>query len=66
MDERDNGNKNEHSMADPNKYLSNQSLELSGNVADGNMPDYEALESSSIIVGLCPDMCPGILLNMMM
>lgn len=65
VDVRDNTSKNENSTAEKKKYMSNQSSELSRNLADGNHPDYEALESSSIIVGLCPDMCPGILLNVM-
>jgi len=66
MDARDNSNRNEHSTTERDKCMSNQSLESSTNLAQGNsMPDYEALESSSIIIGLCPDMCPGILLNVM-
>ncbi|XP_022955623.1 SAC3 family protein B [Cucurbita moschata] len=59
MDARDNSNRNEHSTTERDKCMSNQSLESSTNLAQGNsMPDYEALESSSIIIGLCPDMCP--------
>lgn len=67
VDVRDNNtNRNEHSTTERDKYMSSQSLESSRNLAHGNsMPDYEALESSSIIIGLCPDMCPGIFLNVM-
>ncbi|XP_038891506.1 SAC3 family protein B isoform X2 [Benincasa hispida] len=59
VDVRDNTNRNGQSTTDRDKYMSSQSLESSRNLAHGNsMPDYEALESSSIIIGLCPDMCP--------
>lgn len=66
VDVMDNTNRNECSTTERDKYMSSQSLDLSRNLAHGNaISDNDALESSSIIIGLCPDMCPGTLLNVM-
>ncbi|XP_008438746.2 SAC3 family protein B isoform X2 [Cucumis melo] len=59
VDVMDNTNRNECSTTERDKYMSSQSLDLSRNLAHGNaISDNDALESSSIIIGLCPDMCP--------
>lgn len=41
-----------------------QAIEPSGNISNETViSDYEGMESSNIITGSCPDMCPGISLN---
>ena len=43
------------------KHVGGHSVELTHNFTNGpNFSDYEGTETSSIIIGLCPDMCPGI------
>ena len=43
------------------KHVGGHSVELTRNFTNGhNFSDYEGTETSSIIIGLCPDMCPGI------
>ena len=65
VDVMDNTNRNECSTTERDKFMSSQSLDSSRNLAHGNsIPDND-VESSSIIIGLCPDMCPGTLLNLM-
>ncbi|XP_011651006.1 SAC3 family protein B isoform X3 [Cucumis sativus] len=58
VDVMDNTNRNECSTTERDKFMSSQSLDSSRNLAHGNsIPDND-VESSSIIIGLCPDMCP--------
>lgn len=41
-----------------------QAIEPSGDISNETViSDYEGMESSNIITGSCPDMCPGISLN---
>lgn len=46
------------------KYDGGQSMQSTVNVANAHaFSDSEGLNTSNIIIGLCPDMCPGILLR---
>ncbi|XP_065863486.1 SAC3 family protein B [Euphorbia lathyris] len=49
----------EQSMLERQKFAGSYSMESAGGVTNNNIPsDFEGLKTSSIIVGLCPDMCP--------
>lgn len=40
------------------------STEMAMDGTDGNaLLEYEGVELSGVIIGLCPDMCPGVPLN---
>lgn len=40
------------------------SIESTGDLSNSNIsPEFDGSETPTIIVGLCPDMCPGISLN---
>lgn len=42
------------------RTLTAEPSDMAGDFRNGNVSsDYEAQDSSSIIIGLCPDMCPG-------
>ncbi|XP_050240312.1 SAC3 family protein B isoform X2 [Quercus robur] len=52
-------NKHEQSMVERQKYVGNHPPELAGDFTNGHVSsDYDASESSTIITGSCPDMCP--------
>ncbi|CAL5415933.1 unnamed protein product [Camellia sinensis] len=49
-------NKHDQPLTERRKTLGEHSTDMA---SDGNvLPDYEGPESSTIIIGLCPDMCP--------
>ncbi|KAK9266688.1 hypothetical protein L1049_012402 [Liquidambar formosana] len=57
--QRFSGNRQDQAMMEKHKYVGEQSVEAAGDFPDGSvLPDSDGLESSSIIIGLCPDMCP--------
>lgn len=57
-------NRHELSNVERNKLAAYKSTELAMDGTDGNaLPEDEGVESSGIIIGLCPDMCPGMPLN---
>lgn len=46
------------------KYVGGHLMSSAGNFTNGHaVSDNEGLETSSVIIGLCPDMCPGIFLR---
>ncbi|XP_068331324.1 SAC3 family protein B-like isoform X1 [Pyrus communis] len=52
-------NRHEQSNVERNKLAQYKSTELAMGGSDGNaLPEDEGVESSGIIIGLCPDMCP--------
>ncbi|KAM1301306.1 hypothetical protein ACFX2H_012359 [Malus domestica] len=52
-------NRHEQSNVERNKLAAYKSTELAMDGNDGNaLPEDEGVESSGIIIGLCPDMCP--------
>lgn len=58
--------KHEQSMVERQKYVGNAPPELAGDFTNGHISaDYDASESSTIITGSCPDMCPGVSLNLL-
>ena len=58
--------KHEQSMVERQKYVGNYPPELAGYFTNGHViSDYDASESSTIITGSCPDMCPGLSLNLL-
>lgn len=50
------GNRNERPWVEKRKYVGEQSVEMEGDFP--NLSENADLESSSIITGFCPDMCP--------
>lgn len=53
-------NRREQSAVERQKVVGAPSLESAKDYPnDNSLFDYEGLETSSIIIGLCPDMCPG-------
>ncbi|KAM0966245.1 hypothetical protein ACFX15_021473 [Malus domestica] len=52
-------NRHEQSNVEGNKLAAYKSTKLATDGTDGNaLPEDEGVESSGIIIGLCPDMCP--------
>lgn len=46
------------------KYVGGQIMDSAGNFTNSNAAsDIEGLETSNVIIGLCPDMCPGMILR---
>lgn len=46
------------------KYVGGHLMSSAGNFTNGHaVSDNDGLETSSVIIGLCPDMCPGIFLR---
>lgn len=63
-DQLDSANRNEESIAERKKYAGNQSAELTGDFSHAHvLSDFDGHEPSTIIIGMCPDMCPGMSLN---
>lgn len=57
-------NRHEQSNVDKNKLVAYNSTEMSMDGTDGNaLSENEGVELSGVIIGLCPDMCPGMPLN---
>ena len=56
--------KHEQTMVESQKFVGNHPRELAGDFTNF-ISDYDASESSSIITGSCPDMCPGVSLNLL-
>ncbi|XP_015573320.1 SAC3 family protein B isoform X3 [Ricinus communis] len=49
----------ELSTVERQKFAGSHSMESTGDFTNVNLPaDFDGLETSSIIIGLCPDMCP--------
>ena len=42
------------------KYVRGHLVDSAGNFSSDHVSDNEVLETSNVIIGLCPDMCPGI------
>lgn len=60
-DQLDSVNRNEESIAERKKYAGNQSAEPTVDLSHTQvLSDFDGPEPSTIIIGLCPDMCPGI------
>ncbi|BFG15258.1 hypothetical protein CerSpe_015320 [Prunus speciosa] len=52
-------NRHEQSNVDKNKLVAYNSTEMAMDGTDGNaLLEYEGVELSGVIIGLCPDMCP--------
>lgn len=52
------------SVVDRPKFSAEDSVDSTDDFSDGNLlSDYQGLESSGVIIGSCPDMCPGMLSN---
>ncbi|GAV63352.1 SAC3_GANP domain-containing protein [Cephalotus follicularis] len=52
-------NRREQSMVQRQKFVGELSMGPKGDLSNGNAySDYEGLVSPSVIIGLCPDMCP--------
>lgn len=52
--------RNEQSNVERNRSVAYSSTQLARDVTDGNaVSECEGVESSGIIIGVCPDMCPG-------
>lgn len=50
----------EQSNINGNRSVAYSSTQLARDVTDGNaLSESEGMESSGIIIGVCPDMCPG-------
>ncbi|GLT37106.1 hypothetical protein SLA2020_114420 [Shorea laevis] len=59
LDEKISANRHQQSMEERRKFVGDNSTESAGDFIEGNASsDFEGLETSSVIVGLCPDMCP--------
>lgn len=58
-------NERDLSVAEKPKLAGKHSVDVAESFLSGNaMADHEALEPSSVIIGLCPDMCPGMSLSL--
>ncbi|KAG6726602.1 hypothetical protein I3842_02G088700 [Carya illinoinensis] len=58
-DQLDSANRNEESIEERKKYAGNQSAELTEDISHAHvLSDFDGQEPSTIIIGLCPDMCP--------
>lgn len=56
------GNRHEQSVLEQ-KYVGKHLMDSASNFTNGQaVSDYEGSETSNVIIGLCPDMCPGIFL----
>lgn len=56
-------NRHEQSVLEQ-KYVRGNLMDSARNFTNGlAVSDNEGLETSNLIIGLCPDMCPGILLR---
>lgn len=53
----------EQAIIQRQKFAGGHSIESSDLTNNNISSDFEGSETSSIIIGLCPDMCPGIPLN---
>lgn len=63
-DQKVSAHRNVQSMVERDKDVGNQSPEFRGDFTNANaLSDYDGSEQSSVIIGLCPDMCPGISLD---
>ena len=52
------------SVVDRPKFSAEDIVDSSDDFSDGNLlSDYQGSESSGVIIGSCPDMCPGMLSN---
>ncbi|ESW19817.1 hypothetical protein PHAVU_006G158000 [Phaseolus vulgaris] len=49
--------RHEQSMLEP-KYVRGHLMDSAVNISSGHVSDIEVLETSNVIIGLCPDMCP--------
>lgn len=57
-------NKHEDSFVERQKFAGAQSMESARNYSnEDGLSDHGSLEKSTIIIGLCPDMCPGMSLK---
>lgn len=56
-------NRHEQSVLEQ-KYVRGHSMHSASNFTNGRtVSDNDGLETSNVIIGLCPDMCPGIFLG---
>lgn len=62
-DHRESNSKQEHFTVERRKLLGERAAESSRDYNDSGTLDYEGPATSSIIIGLCSDMCPGIFLT---
>ena len=54
----------ELSAVESQKFIGERSIESSRDYPnDSTTSDYEGSGTSSVIIGICPDMCPGMCLN---
>ena len=59
-------NRRDLSMVEKQQLAGEHSVDVARSFPDGNaLADHEGLEPPSIIIGLCPDMCPGISLSLL-
>ncbi|CAL0334639.1 unnamed protein product [Lupinus luteus] len=57
-DQKASGNRHEQSVLEQ-KHVAGHLMDSSGNFTNGHaVSDYEGSETSKVIIGLCPDMCP--------
>ncbi|CAK9161925.1 unnamed protein product [Ilex paraguariensis] len=53
--------KRQQAIMETQNFMGERSTDLAGDLSSSNFScDHEGLESSSVIIGLCPDMCPGL------
>jgi hypothetical protein len=54
----------EQAVVGRQNFHGGHSIESAGDLSNSNIsPEFDGSETLTIIVGLCPDMCPGIPLN---
>lgn len=52
------------SVMDERKFAAEVSVDSTDDFSNGNLlSDYHCSDSSGVIIGSCPDMCPGMLSN---
>ena len=62
-DQKTSANRHEQSVLEQ-KYAGGHVMDSAGNFTNGHaVSDHEGFETSNVIIGLCPDMCPGMFLR---
>ncbi|MED6133381.1 hypothetical protein PIB30_027806 [Stylosanthes scabra] len=57
-DQKASANRHQHSVLEQ-RYVGGHAMDSTGNFTNGHaVSDHEGFETSKVIIGLCPDMCP--------
>ena len=63
-DQRLSANRFQHNVEERKKLVGEHSTNSDGEfLNDSVLSDFEGMETSRVIIGLCPDMCPGMCLD---